>query len=107
MISSVHLSPTRSSARASGDHWSYGWRLGGGVVGMAGPRPVGFSGAYPEERGFGFHAAAAEPQVRDRTFRFGGSRKFSFQRPFIPDCKALAGADTRDFGISRIEKWAS
>ena len=34
MISSVHLSPTRSSARASGDHWSYGWRLGGGTGGM-------------------------------------------------------------------------
>jgi 2-hydroxychromene-2-carboxylate isomerase len=33
-MSSVHLSPTRSSARASGDHWLYGWRLGGGTVGM-------------------------------------------------------------------------
>src|SRR6185436_10710890 len=32
-ISNVHLSPTRSSARASGDHWSYGWRLGGGAGG--------------------------------------------------------------------------
>ncbi len=29
-ISSVHLSPTRSSARASGDHWSYGCRFGRG-----------------------------------------------------------------------------
>src|SRR5436309_5817669 len=34
-IRSVHLSPTRSSARASGDHWSYGCRLGGGTGGMA------------------------------------------------------------------------
>src|SRR3954463_10978425 len=34
MISSVHLSPTRSSARASGDHWSYGCRLGGGGPGI-------------------------------------------------------------------------
>src|SRR5690242_8042879 len=35
MINSVHLSPTRSSARASGDHWSYGWRFGGGTGGKA------------------------------------------------------------------------
>ena len=34
MISSVHLSPTRSSARASGDHWLYGCRLGGGTEGI-------------------------------------------------------------------------
>src|SRR5215213_7535633 len=33
MMSNVHLSPTRSSARASGAHWSYGWRLGGGTGG--------------------------------------------------------------------------
>src|SRR4051795_12471634 len=37
MISSVHLSPTRSSARASGDHWSYGWRFGGGTGGKGLP----------------------------------------------------------------------
>src|SRR3954447_20769461 len=36
MINSVHLSPTRSRARASGDHWSYGWRLGGGTGGIGG-----------------------------------------------------------------------
>ena len=36
-MSSVHLSPTRSRARASGDHWSYGWRLGGGTGGMVVP----------------------------------------------------------------------
>src|SRR5579859_7340352 len=33
-INSVHLSPTRSSARASGDHWSYGCRFGGGTCGI-------------------------------------------------------------------------
>src|SRR4051795_92610 len=38
-ISSVHLSPTRSSARASGDHWSYGWRLGGGGGGRGRGHP--------------------------------------------------------------------
>src|SRR5687767_5155715 len=37
MISSVHLSPTRSRARASGAHWSYGWRLGGGTGGKGTP----------------------------------------------------------------------
>src|ERR1700758_1260322 len=36
-INRVHLSPTRSSARASGDHWSYGWRFGGGTCGMEQP----------------------------------------------------------------------
>src|SRR4051812_37346121 len=34
-MSSVHLSPTRSSARASGDHWSYGCRFGEGTAGMS------------------------------------------------------------------------
>src|SRR3954453_9029384 len=38
---SVHLSPTRSSARVSGDHWSYGCRLGGGKPAM-GPTSVLF-----------------------------------------------------------------
>src|SRR3954454_8947826 len=37
-ISSVHLSPTRSKARASGAHWLYGCRLGGGTEGMAASR---------------------------------------------------------------------
>src|SRR3954469_25669246 len=36
-ISRVHLSPTRSSARASGDHWSYGCRLGGCWPGIGVP----------------------------------------------------------------------
>ena len=36
-MSSVHLSPTRSSARASGHHWSYGWRLMGGTAEISDP----------------------------------------------------------------------
>src|SRR5947209_3752852 len=36
-INSVHLSPTRSSARVSGDHWSYGCRFGGGKEAMRTP----------------------------------------------------------------------
>src|ERR1700694_5949193 len=46
-ISSVHLSPTRSSARESGDHWSYGWRLGGGTWGMGFLRLDGFPSYLP------------------------------------------------------------
>src|SRR4029450_780242 len=44
-MSSVHLSPTRSNARASGAHWLYGWRLGGGVVAMGGLLIAGNGGA--------------------------------------------------------------
>src|SRR3954468_5855190 len=50
-ISSVHLSPTRSSARASGAHWLYGCRLGGGTDGMAGlPRPWDGTGPSAEDQ---------------------------------------------------------
>src|SRR5205807_9124255 len=44
-ISKVHLSPTRSSARASGDHWSYGCRFGGGTCGIEIP-PYSMDGSY-------------------------------------------------------------
>src|SRR5687767_13064288 len=46
MMSSVHLSPTRSRARASGDHWSYGCRLGGGGPGIGIPPCNRVVGSY-------------------------------------------------------------
>src|SRR5215216_5232069 len=104
MIRSVHLSPTRSSARASGDHWSYGWRLGGGTGGMvdlrsviqkvAGrrqnkrrrggtvvpPDPIGPSVAYPIRTVDGFWTPFAQVSGRRAVAFFAGSDRFEALR---------------------------
>src|SRR5271167_699047 len=74
-ISRVHLSPTRSSARASGDHWSYGWRLGGGTWEIGASRWTDLlpRSSLTQSQG---GATGARANVR------GLSHKFPAQRPF-------------------------
>src|SRR5215212_5612827 len=79
MISSVHLSPTRSSARASGDHWSYGCRLGGGGPGMGGTSVCPNSGGVGKQ-----HTTELVQKARSSMFfRFlTPEHKFGADLPF-------------------------